>query len=120
MAHLWDHRAILYRATPTRDTYGDLVEAWAAQAVPAGKNCRADQGWGGDLTDHGPGEQQSTNRVWFLDKAFADVRERDVLSITEGPETGSKVRILSVTRPTNPTSIHHFEITGEVWHGDLV
>ena len=115
LRHLWDHRAILHRLVITQALSGDVVETWAAQTVPAGKNCRPNQTSSGDLSDVGAGEQQTGHKFWFLDRRFADVRERDVLEIVSGQEAGTKHRILSVTRPTHPQALHHFDVTTEVF-----
>lgn len=121
LTHLWDHRVVLYRVQTVKDAFGDTIEGWVAQTSPSGKNARPDQTWMGDQIERGPGEQQAGRRPWLLDKAFSDVRERDVLSVTDGPEAGSKVRILSVTRPTHPRlhQVHHFEVNTEIFQGEL-
>jgi len=118
IASLCDHRGTVYRSTPARDELGDTVEVWSALAAPDGKNCRPNQNWSGGLQDHGPGEQQSAERQWFLVAEF-DVQERDVLSIEDGPEAPKLLRILSVTKPTAPLEVHHIEVNVEVFNGSL-
>lgn len=116
---LFNHRAVAYRATVTRDDFGGTVEAWVAQPAPPGRNCRPDQNWSGAQQDHGPGEQQGATRRWFLHRGF-DVAERDVLSVIEGPEAPVLLRVESVTKPTRRgPAVHHVEINVEVWTGSL-
>lgn len=118
---LFNHRAIVHRATTTRDEFGDTVQTWAAVAngTPSGRNCRPNQNWSGALQDHGPGEQQGAKRQWFLDRAF-DVEEGDVLSVETGPEAPALLHVESVTKPTRAgTRVHHIEVNVEVWTGTL-
>jgi hypothetical protein len=116
IAHLVNHRVVLYRETAVRDQYGDTVQSWAAQTVPAGLNAFADLGWSGVLQDSGPGEQQANKRRWFL---TFDARERDVLEVVGGVEAPMLLRIVSVMRAARPTkaTAHHVEVNVEVWHG---
>lgn len=117
---LWNHRAVAYRATVTRDSFGGTVEGWVeTEGTPAGLNSRPDQNWAGALQDHGPGEQQGAMRRWFLHREF-DVEERDVLQVVEGAEAGLLLRVESVTKPTRVRpAIHHYEVNVEVWQGEL-
>lgn len=115
----FDHTVRVYRATPTEDALGDPVETWAAQGTaPTFNNARPDQGWSGALQDRGPGEEQAGQRRWYL-KAGLSVAERDVLNVTAGPESPVQLRVLSVTRPTAPLSVHHLEVNVEVFEGDV-
>lgn len=118
---LFNHRAVAYRTTPTRDDYGGTVDVWAETAgTPAGLNARPDQGWSGTLQDHGPGEQQGAKRRWFLAGGF-DVTERDVVAVVSGPEAGLQLRVESVTpQARRSTAIHHIEVNVEVWQGEDV
>ena len=118
ITHLCDHRAVVYRDTPTRDELGDTVPVWGALEAPTGMNCRPNQNWSGALQDHGPGEQQGASRQWFLVAEF-DVAEGDVLSVEDGPESPKLLRVLSVAKPTAPLAVHHIEVNVEVWHGSL-
>lgn len=117
IAHLCDHHADLYREIVTRDALGDTVTTWSLQDSPEGLNCRPNQAWSGALQDHGPGEQQGARRQWFLVDTTWSPRERDLLKVTSGPETGATLRIGSVTRTTAPRGAHHYEVNVEVWHG---
>lgn len=119
LRRLWNHRAILYRSIESRDEFGDTVAEWVPQDTPPGKNCRTDETWAGAQDDRGPGERQAGERLWFLDRRFGDVRDRDVLEIVEGPEAPMKIKVLSVNRPTNPREVHHFEINSEIFQGEL-
>lgn len=116
-----DHHAILYRRTTTQNpANGETVTTWAAQTSPAGKNAHPDQSWSGVLQEQGPLERQASRRRWFLAKGFADVREQDVLDVTEGPDAPLKLRVESVTRATNGRGVlHHFEVNVSTWDGSL-
>jgi hypothetical protein len=57
-------------------------------------------------------------RQWFLVAGF-DPRERDVMQVAEGPEAPGLWRIESVTRPTNPMTVHHLEVNVSRWDGDV-
>lgn len=118
IARLCDHRLVVYRASAYRDALQDVVEVWQALPAPAGLNARPNQAWSGSLQDRGPGEQQGTMRQWFLLPGF-DVAERDVLKVEGGPEAPALLRVESVTRPTNPHSVHHIEVNVTVWAGTL-
>jgi hypothetical protein len=122
IARLFNHNAVVYRATTSRDPFGGTVETWAALSAPAGPNgfnCRPDQNWSGALQDHGPGEQQGASRRWFMHRGF-DVRERDVVSVEEGAEAPALLWVESVTKPTRRSpAVHHLEVNVEVWQGDL-
>ena len=112
---LFNHRAVVYRATVTRDEYGGTVETWVAQTAPDGLNARPDQNWSGAQQDHGPGEQQGATRRWFLSNGF-DVAERDVVYVVSGPEAGTYLRVESVTQPTRVgATVHHVEVNVEAW-----
>jgi hypothetical protein len=117
-AGLMNHRAVVYRATETKDELEDAVLVWTALPAPAGLNCRPNQDWSGNLQDNGPGEQQGAMRQWFLLPGF-DVRERDVISIEGGAEAGLLLRVHSVVPVTAPVVVHHFEVNVEVWQGSL-
>lgn len=122
---LFNHRAVVYGSTVTRDEFGGTIETWVALPAPTGPkgfNCAPHQSWAGAQQDHGPGEQQGATRVWFLHKGF-DVKERDVVSVEEGPESPLYLRVESVTlpaslaRPGQP--VNHQEINVEVWQGSI-
>ena len=114
---LYNHNAVVWRATVTRDEFGGTTETWSELAVPVGSNgynCRPNQDWSGDQQDHGPGEQQSAKRQWFLHKDF-DIAERDVLEVYEGPEAPLFLDVLSEVPTTRITpAVHHIEINVEV------
>jgi hypothetical protein len=116
VAHLANHRVLLYRESSVRDQFGDTVIAWVAQTVPDGLNAFADLGWSGVLQDSGPGEQQANKRRWFL---TFNAEERDVLEVVSGVEAPMLLRIVSVMRAARPTkaTAHHVEVNVEVWHG---
>ena len=119
IATLFDHAVRVYRATTAEDALGDPVETWAAQGTaPTFNNARPDQTWSGVLQDRGPGEEQTSQRRWFLATGLT-VAERDVLNVTAGPESGVQLRVLSVTKPTAPLSVHHIEVNVEVFEGDV-
>ena len=118
IAHLCDHRAVVYRAEEVRDQFNDVIQVWGALTAPDGLNCRPNQAWAGDLQDPGAGELQGAKRQWFLVEGF-DVEERDVLRILSGPEAPDQLRVVSVTRPTNPAVVHHLEVNVEPFTGAL-
>jgi hypothetical protein len=109
---LCDHRAVVYRATTTRDGFGDTVETFVALPAPPGNNARPNQLWSGTLQNPGPGEIQAMKRQWFLILDF-DVKERDLLRVVAGPEAPDVLRIVSVTRPTAGAVLHHLEVNVE-------
>ena len=113
-----DHRAVIYRATPSRDRFGGILESWVALPSPKGKNARPNQTLAGNLTNPGPGEIQAANNQWFLHPDF-DVRERDVLKVVSGPESPAHLRVVAVARPTNAQAVHHLEVMVEPWVGPL-
>jgi hypothetical protein len=118
IAHLVNHRVLLYRETAARDEFGHRIVTWVEQPVPDGLNAWADLNWSGVLQDHGPGEQQASNRRWFL---TFDVSERDVLDVVSGVEAPVRLRVLSVMRAARPATLttHHIEVNVEVWQGEL-
>lgn len=123
IAALCDHRAVVYRPRPesdpsTRDELGDVLAVFDPLTAPAGLNCRPNQNWSGNLQDNGPGEQQGAMRQWFLVAGF-DVAERDVLSIESGPESPVLLKVESVTRPTAPLTLHHYEVNVSVYQGSV-
>lgn len=117
-ASLMDHRAIVYRATETRDELQDVIQSWGALTAPGGKNCRPNQVWSGNQQDYGPGEQQGATQQWYLLPGF-EVAERDVLSVVSGPKAPVLLRVLSVSPCTAPIALHHYEVIVEVWKGSL-
>jgi len=118
----WNHTVRLYRepsALSSRDGLGhvDLLPEPVGDA-PESSNARPDQEWAGGLAQPGPGEQQVRMRRWFVDKAL-QVRERDVLVVTSGPESGVRLRVHSAVPVTHFRGVHHMEVVCEAWHGDL-
>ena len=122
ISRLWNHVVRVYREPDpesARDEYGHVELApLAVGSAPTLSNARPNQNWSGNLQDRGPGEQQNALRQWFVDKAV-DVRERDVLAVTAGPEAGINLRVLSVSKPANRVAHHHTEVNVEVWEGVL-
>lgn len=122
---LFNHNAVVWRATVTRDSFGGTVETWSDLPAPVGTNghnCTPHQNWAGAQQDHGPGEQQSAKRVWYLHKDF-DVTEFDVVEITAGPEAplllnvGSVSKPAALARPGQP--VNQIEINVEVRSDEL-
>lgn len=118
LARLFDHKVRVHRATTARDAYGDTVETWVAGDEPRVNNARPDQNWSGTLQDRGAGEEQAAKRRWYLAKTL-DVAERDVLVVSSGPEAPAQLRVVSVTKPTAPTAVHHLEVNVETFTGSL-
>jgi hypothetical protein len=119
---LWNHSVRLYRLPAIPESRGTLGSTSKSPvpvtALTTQFNARPHQDWGGDLTDRGPGEQQGTKRRWFLEKSI-DVRERDILSVTSGPETGLRLSVESIAKPGRVQGVHHIEVMGSVWKGVL-
>jgi hypothetical protein len=85
----------IYRRNESRDAFGDVGAGWAAIAEQAWVDIKRD---GGTLVDYGAGDQQrapAKGRAHFL----ADIRERDVLSVTAGPDEGSAWLVEAVFHP---------------------
>lgn len=118
IAHLCDHRVVVYRENAVRDEFGDTVPVWTALTAPSGRNARATLTESGTLTDYGPGEQQAPHQRWFLLPAF-DVRERDVLSVDAGARAPRLLRVEKVIPATHPRSVHHIEVDVTEWAGRL-
>lgn len=116
---LFTHQAVVWRpAAVDRTALQDTVERWEPLPAPAGRNARPDLAFFGRLQDFGPGEQQATFRRWFLARDF-DVRERDVIQVTAGPQAPVLLRVLGVTAATGLRAMHHWECNVDVWHGQL-
>jgi hypothetical protein len=119
---LFNHTVRVYRdpaPEDARDALGFVSQSPLPVDDSGVRNARPDQGWSGTLQDHGPGEQQAGLRRWFL-AASLDVRERDVLSVVEGPEAPLLLRVESVSKPANMTRHHHTEVNVSVWEeGEL-
>jgi hypothetical protein len=122
ITRLYNHQVRIYRKLPLLESRGPLGSTSktpvAVTAIPPRFNALADMNWGGALTDKGPGEMQGGKRRWFLDKAL-DVRERDILSVTSGPEAGQTLEVESVAKPANPRRHHHTEVIVDTWTGSL-
>src|SRR5690349_2136875 len=120
MAIPWNHRAVVHRPTETNTT-GDPSLGWSLPVTPSGYNARPDQSWTGLLAESPLGEVQAATRIWFLDAGFTDIAQRDVLEITEGPESGTRWKVHSVTKPTKMSSVvHHVEVACHIFEGALV
>lgn len=115
---LWNHTVRLYRES-SADEWGHTSGAVAPVGpAPTRMNARPDQNWSGTLQDAGAGEQQAGKRRWFVAKGM-DVRERDVLRVTQGPEAGTALRVLSAVPVTTPRGVHHLEVNVEVFTGEM-
>jgi hypothetical protein len=120
---LLNHTVRVYRepvpAADSRDAYGSVpLVPLPIGAAPASHNARPAQNWRGTQIDLGPGEQQAALNMWLL-LPDVDARERDVLSVIEGPNVGLNLRILSVEKASDSTRVHHLEVNVEVWEGEL-
>lgn len=85
---------------------------------PTGFNARADQKFRGTVVDSGPGEAQSRLQIWFLHKNL-DVRDRDILRVTTGEETGRLLRVMHALPVYGRRALHHWEANCEDWVGTL-
>lgn len=121
---LFNHSVRVYRLPDVIEARGTLGSTSKVPepvtSATTRKNARPDQSadLSGALVNLGPGEQLGSKRRWFLSRDL-DVRERDVLSVTSGPESGLKLSIESVVKPTNPQIVHHIEVIASVWKGTL-
>lgn len=118
---MFNHRAVLYRPSAGgQDANGFPTAAgFTTPATPSGLNAFPDQSWAGLLADTPLGEIQAATRIWFLDKGFTDIHERDILDITEGPIAPSRFRIVSVTKPAKPRTISHVEVATHTYTGAI-
>lgn len=112
----WNHAVIVYREGTTEGTYGSSV-ALAPLPVVSGLNAFPDQNWSGTQQNAG-GEMQGAKRRWFL-RSDVDVKERDVLRVTTGPESPSTIRVVSVFPVQGPRGTHHLEANVETFIGTL-
>jgi hypothetical protein len=101
----------VYRTTETRDEYGDVDPGWAAQRVQLWVDIQRDRS---ALVDRGPGDQASVAAKGYAHYGV-DVRARDVLDVTDGPEAGTKWRVLAAFHPR----ARHTELTLEAFTGSL-
>lgn len=109
---LLDHTATLKRPTEVSSgaladvvtTYPDVTVGLRVAITPPRLSLR----------DYGAGEQ-ATGGADIYFEAGVDVRKRDVLVLTSGPEAGTNWRVLSVTGPRN----HHGEAAVEPFTGSL-
>lgn len=119
---LFNHKVRVYRKPEllaSRQALGSTSKVpVAVTSAPTRFNARPDQDWTGVQQDKGPGELQATKRRWFLDKGL-DVRDRDILSVIEGPEAGVNLEVESTVPTTNPRRVHHIEVNVDVWKGVL-
>lgn len=119
---LFNHKVRVYRKPELLASRGALGSTSkvpvAVGSAPTRFNARPDQDWTGMQQDKGPGEVQATKRRWFLDKKL-DVRDRDILSVIDGPEAGLVLEVESTTKPANPRNVHHIEVNVDVWKGVL-
>lgn len=119
MKHLWNHTVRIYREADPDEWGHTSGDAEPVGAAPTKHNARPDQNWSGSLQDAGAGEQQAGKRRWFLSRGLGDVRERDVLSVTDGPEAGAKLRVVSAVPVTTLRGVHHIELNVETFTGAL-
>lgn len=119
LQRLWNHTVRLYReAEPDEWGHGSGAVEPVGPA-PTQLNARPDQNWSGTLQDGGAGEQQAGKRRWFVSREV-EVLERDVLQVTQGPEAGIALRVLSSVPVTTPRGVHHREVNVEVFVGELL
>lgn len=84
------NRVTIHRPAEVRDSYGDV----AGFATPDGPHWMAIERDGGGLRDTGPGEAPLPavkGACW----AEVDVRERDVVKVIEGPESGTAWKVVA-------------------------
>jgi hypothetical protein len=86
----------VYRRSESRDVYGDVLAGYAARTERAWVDIRRDTG---ALVDYGAGEEQrgpAKGRAHYL----ADIAERDVLQVVDGPDAGTKWLVAAVFHPS--------------------
>jgi hypothetical protein len=111
---LMNHRGRVWRPAQSRGAYGTVEDTWTVVTEPARNNCEPPP-ISLDTNDAGPGEQRSgAVRRWYMTRE-ADVAERDVVEVYEGPESPSYWRVLSVSFPRR----HHYRLVMEPWKGEL-
>jgi hypothetical protein len=101
----------VYRGTQTRDAYGDVGAGLAATTPTIWVDIVRERS---GLVDRGAGDEVLIAAKGFCHYA-ADVNERDVLSVTGGPEAGTKWRVLAAFHP----HARHTELTLEQFTGSL-
>jgi hypothetical protein len=111
----WNHTASIYRDVPVRGAMGS-TSSWTLVHTPTAPNAFADMTVQGTTHDAG-GERAATNRRWFLSTAFRPMMG-DVLVITAGPESPTRVRVLApVVAAATPRGLHHYEVATEAYDG---
>jgi hypothetical protein len=101
----------VYRTAETRDDYADVAAGWGAQPTAIWVDIQRDRSV---LVDRGPGDQPATAAKGFAHYGV-DVVARDVLSVTGGPEAGTKWRVLAAFHPR----AKHTELVLEQFTGSL-
>jgi len=110
LPELFDHAAEVLRPGETRDPFGDVlttyptVDTIALALVPPRMGIR----------DMGPGDVSVDQLEGYTD-AHADLRARDMLRVTAGPESPSVWRVLGVRRPRG----HHAEFLAQRYEGPI-
>lgn len=84
------NQVTVHRPTESPDDFGDVIRGWEDADGPHWMSIMRD---GGDLRDTGPGEQPAPVAKA---KCYSqvDVRPRDVVRVTEGPEAGTVWKVV--------------------------
>lgn len=117
---MMNHRARVWRRVQGVAAMREVVNGWEiATEAPTWNNL-----WTSPqsqrLTDNGPGEAPGAVEGirWHMRKE-ADVRERDVVELVDGPEAPSYWLVQSASSPSRPNEgRHHWRITVEPYHGE--
>ncbi len=111
---LFDHHAEVWRITETVGDGAQLDRSPVAVEVPDGFNCAIVPPQL-SLPIVGPAETSSGRVEFYLHKSI-DLKDGDVLELTDGPDSPSEWRIVSVAHPRG----HHVEAVGEPVPEDTV
>lgn len=117
IAHLLNGAAVLWSLTEVVDDWGDAVNAYAPQHDGTPQPIRITPPTGG-LAGTAAGVRPVGQEVAF---GLGDLgsKRTDILQVTEGPEAGTRWRVLEVAHPSGTPVAHHTEMTVEPWTGKL-
>lgn len=111
IARLFDHTARLWRLA---EVLGPLREREDVLQPVTSFRCAVDRP-GARLGDPGPGLITVGERYVYVETSV-DLRARDVLELTDGPDVGQLLEIDET--PTNVRN-HHKEATARIYNGQL-
>lgn len=112
IARLFDHVASQYR--PDDTALGSMRERLGTLAPVTSFRCAVNRPTA-RLGDTGPGLTNVGERMVYVEVSV-DLRPRDVLELTEGPEAGLRIEVDE--QPTNVRG-HHKEARCRIFAGDV-